>query len=60
MIENIDASRGENLLPMGLSEDCVLKRDIAKDQQISYADVQIPEGRLCDKIRAEQDAHFFK
>jgi predicted homoserine dehydrogenase-like protein len=58
MIENIQMSRSQNLLPMGLSEDCRLKRSISRDEPITYADIEIPEGRLCDKIRAEQDAHF--
>ena len=57
-IENYDVSRAENLLPMGLSEGCYLKRDIPKDQAITYNDVRLPEGRLSDKLRAEQDAHF--
>jgi predicted homoserine dehydrogenase-like protein len=41
-----------------LSGDCVLKRDVAKDQPISYRDVQLPAGRVCDRLRAEQTAHF--
>jgi len=57
-IENADISRGQHLLPMGISENCRLKRDIPKDQQIAYEDVELPEGRLCDKLRAEQDAFF--
>ena len=58
MIENSSVSRSENLLPMGLSEDCRLKRNIAKDQPICYADVEIPSGRLCDRLRREQDDYF--
>lgn len=58
MIENTPTSQSQNLLPMGLSEDCRLKRSISKDQPITYADVQFPEGRLCDKLRSEQNAHF--
>ena len=57
-IENYGVSRAENLLPMGLSEGCYLKRDIPINQAISYNDVRLPEGRLSDKLRAEQDAHF--
>lgn len=58
MIENAAIQRGENLLPMGLSEGCRLKRDILRDRTIAYEDVEIPEGRLCDKLRREQDACF--
>jgi predicted homoserine dehydrogenase-like protein len=43
---------------MGLSHGCRLKRKIAKDQAIAYADVELPAGRLSDKLRAEQDAYF--
>jgi predicted homoserine dehydrogenase-like protein len=58
MIENSDVCQAENLLPMGLSEGCCLKKDVPKDQVITYADVELPEGRLCDKLRAEQTAYF--
>jgi predicted homoserine dehydrogenase-like protein len=58
MIENSEVCQSENLLPMGLSEGCRLKKDIPKDQVIAYADAELPEGRLCDKLRAEQTAHF--
>ena len=58
MIENSDICRAENLLPMGLSAGCRLRRDIPIDQAITYADVELPEGRLSDKLRAEQNAYF--
>jgi predicted homoserine dehydrogenase-like protein len=58
MIENSGVSNAEGLLPMGLSERCVLTQDIRKDQVITYTDVELPEGRLCDKLRAEQNDHF--
>ena len=57
-IENYDVSRAEHLLPMGLSEECYLKRDISMNRAITYGDVRLPEGRLSDKLRAEQDARF--
>lgn len=49
----------ENLLPMGLAEGCRLKRDISKDQVLTYEDVELPHDRLCDKLRKEQDNYFF-
>ncbi|MDY7076055.1 MAG: 3-hydroxyacyl-CoA dehydrogenase NAD-binding domain-containing protein [Chloroflexota bacterium] len=58
MIENSDVCQVENLLPMGLSQGCRLKRDVPRDHAITYADVELPEGRLCDELRAEQNAHF--
>jgi predicted homoserine dehydrogenase-like protein len=56
--ENSDIVRAENLLPIGLAEGCRLKRDVPKDQTLTYADVEVPEGRLCDALRAEQNEHF--
>lgn len=50
--------REQRLLPMGLAEGCRLQRDIPKDQVLTYDDVEFPAGRLCDKLRAEQDAYF--
>jgi predicted homoserine dehydrogenase-like protein len=58
MIENIDVSLAEDLLPMGLSEGCHLRRNIPKDHAITYADVELPPGRLADRLRSEQDAYF--
>ncbi|MFH7242860.1 MAG: NAD(P)H-dependent oxidoreductase [Spirulina sp.] len=56
--ENADVVQRQRLLPMGLAEGCQLKRAIPKDQAITYDDVILPAGRLCDQLRAEQDAHF--
>jgi predicted homoserine dehydrogenase-like protein len=56
--ENAGIAQAQNLLPMGLAEGCRLKKDIAKDQVLTYEDVELPAGRLCDKLRAEQNAYF--
>lgn len=58
LLENADVSRKENLLPIGLSQGCVLKRTIKKDQVIKYSDVKLPADRLCDKLRDEQNNFF--
>ncbi|MBC2709789.1 MAG: NAD(P)-dependent oxidoreductase [Desulfosarcina sp.] len=58
MLENTSVCQMENLLPMGLSEGCRLKTDIQKDQPINYHDVELPKGRLCDRLRAEQNQYF--
>ncbi len=58
MIENSDVSREERLLPMGISEKCVLKRDVPKDAAITYADVQLPARRLSDELLDEQNARW--
>ncbi|MBC7250175.1 MAG: Gfo/Idh/MocA family oxidoreductase [Anaerolineae bacterium] len=58
LLENAEVCHAENLLPMGISPGCRLKRDISKDQVITYDDVELPEGRLCDQLRAEQMKYF--
>ncbi|AUT01583.1 NAD(P)-dependent oxidoreductase [Nostoc sp. CENA543] len=56
--ENSDIVQQQNLLPMGLAEGCRLKRDIPKDQVLTYDDIELPTGRLCDQLRAEQNKYF--
>jgi predicted homoserine dehydrogenase-like protein len=46
-------------LPEGLVLGCRLKRDIAMDQVLTYNDVDLPAGRLADRLRGEQYEHFF-
>jgi predicted homoserine dehydrogenase-like protein len=58
--ENSELVYDEKLLPMGLAEGCRLKRDIPRDYVLTYDDVELPEGRICDKLRAEQNAHFYR
>ena len=45
-------------LPEGLVVGCVLRRDIARDEVLSYDDVDLPTGRLADRLRAEQLERF--
>lgn len=56
--ENYPLSRAENLLPIGLAEGCKLRRAVAQDAVLSYADVEVPDGRIGDRLRAEQDELF--
>uniref|UniRef100_UPI000CEED881 NAD(P)H-dependent oxidoreductase n=1 Tax=Chroococcidiopsis sp. TS-821 TaxID=1378066 RepID=UPI000CEED881 len=56
--ENADVVQAQRLLPMGLAKGCRLKRDLPKDAVLTYDDVELPPGRLCDELRAQQDAHF--
>jgi predicted homoserine dehydrogenase-like protein len=58
LMDSYENCRKENALPIALSLDCILKRDITKDAPISYRDVELPSGRLCDTLRAKQTAHF--
>ncbi|MDJ0367175.1 NAD(P)-dependent oxidoreductase [Hymenobacter sp. H14-R3] len=58
LAENFPLARQQNLLPIGVAEGCVLRHDVPKDQVLTYDDVLLPEGRLVDKLRREQDAYF--
>lgn len=58
-IDNADVVHEMDLLPMGLSEGCRVKRDIAQDQPLTYSDVDLPPHRLCDQLRREQNSQFF-
>jgi predicted homoserine dehydrogenase-like protein len=58
LCENVEVARPERLLPMGIAEGCRMTRDVGKDSVLSYHDVQIPEGRLSDKLREEQESWF--
>ncbi len=55
---NVEEMSARQYLPEGLVEGCRLKRPIAKDEVLTYADVELPEGRIADRLRAEQYRHF--
>ena len=55
---NSDEMSSGRYLPEGLVEGCRLTRAVAKDAVLTYDDVELPEGRLADRLRAEQYAHF--
>jgi predicted homoserine dehydrogenase-like protein len=59
LCENSDITLKESLLPIGLAEGCILKKDVPKDQVLTRNDVFIPEGRLGDRLRMEQDNFSF-
>ena len=56
--ETAEITAEQQLLPIGLAEGCVLRNDIPKDQVLTYADVTLPKGRFCDKLRQEQNEYF--
>ena len=55
---NADEMSSSQYLPEGLVEGCRLIRDVKKDAVLTYSDVELPEGRLADRLRAEQYRHF--
>jgi predicted homoserine dehydrogenase-like protein len=58
LIDNRAAARAIDALPLALSEGCILRRDIAKDDVISFADVDSPRGRLVETLWREQNARW--
>ncbi len=55
-LENADVATAQKLLPFGVAEGCTMKRDVARDQVLTYDDVELPVGRVIDRLRAEQQA----
>jgi predicted homoserine dehydrogenase-like protein len=55
---NADEMSERQYLPEGLVEGCKLKHGIKKDAVLTYSDVELPSGRLADRLRAEQYQHF--
>jgi predicted homoserine dehydrogenase-like protein len=58
LIENATAARAMAALPIGLSEGCVLRRDVSKDEVLSFNDVEAPTGRLAEALWQEQNARW--
>ena len=59
LVENLPTARAQDLLPIGLAEGCRLKRAISKDALLTFADVELPPNRLCDRLWREQLVRFF-
>jgi predicted homoserine dehydrogenase-like protein len=58
LIDNHAAARSMNALPIGLSEGCVLRRNISKDSVLAFDDVDVPKGRIIDRLWREQDERW--
>jgi predicted homoserine dehydrogenase-like protein len=58
LAENYEVAQQQNLLPLGVAEGCRLRHDVPQDQVLTYDDVELPEGRLIDRLRREQEARF--
>ncbi len=55
LIEEYKKAKKEKLLPVGLSEGCILKKDIEKDQLINYNDVDLSIDPALLNLRKSQD-----
>ena len=56
--ENHDIARKGNMIPMSLIEGCRLKHDLLRDEILTYEDIDVPAGRLVDKLYKEQIGYF--
>ena len=59
LIDNFETSLDEGLLPMGVSQNCRMLRDVPIDRPITYSDVELPKGRQIDDLRREMVQKFF-
>ncbi len=59
LIDNFETSLEGNLLPMGVAENCVVRRPVAMDTALTYEDVDLPAGRQIDQLRNEMISSFY-
>ncbi|MHB1346737.1 MAG: NAD(P)H-dependent oxidoreductase, partial [Candidatus Humimicrobiaceae bacterium] len=55
LIELHEITKKERYLPIGISEGCVLKKKISKDEPITYEDVELNENSILFNLRKIQD-----
>ncbi|MGB2677990.1 MAG: Gfo/Idh/MocA family oxidoreductase [Candidatus Acidiferrum sp.] len=58
LIDNTAAARAIDALPLSLSENCVVRRDVARDEVISFTDVEEPARGVVDELWSEQMARW--
>jgi predicted homoserine dehydrogenase-like protein len=58
LIDNAPAARAAAALPIALSEDCILRRDISKDSVLALEDVEMPAGRATEALWREQNSRW--
>lgn len=58
LIDNAPAARAHNALPIALSDGCVIRRAVSKDEVLSFDDVERPTGGLVDQLWHEQNARW--
>jgi predicted homoserine dehydrogenase-like protein len=58
LIDNAAAARAVTALPIGLSEGCLLLRDISKDDVISFNDVEASPPSRVEALWREQNARW--
>jgi predicted homoserine dehydrogenase-like protein len=58
LVDNAAVARAQAALPIGLSEGCILRRDISKDDALSFDDVDLPSEGLAQSLWREQLARW--
>ena len=58
LIDNRVAARKEAALPIGLSEGCILRRDVPRDAVLSFTDVDSPPPGMVEALWQEQNARW--
>jgi predicted homoserine dehydrogenase-like protein len=56
LVDSAATTAAEELLPIGLAHGCRLLVDVPRDRPLRRSDVEVPAGRLCDELHAEQRA----
>jgi predicted homoserine dehydrogenase-like protein len=58
LIDNTAAARAAEALPIALSENCILRRDVSKDRVLTLDDVEVPRGGIAEALWREQRARW--
>jgi len=58
LVDNRAPARAADALPIGLSEGCVLRRDVSKDDVLSFTDVESPADDLVRRLWREQNERW--
>ena len=58
LIDNAAAARAKSALPIGLSEGCVLRRNVSKDDMLLFDDVELSLGLTVEALWSEQNARW--
>jgi predicted homoserine dehydrogenase-like protein len=56
LIDNASVARSLAALPIGLSEGCVLRRDLSKDAVVTFNDVDMPPAGVVQSLWREQNS----
>lgn len=58
LVDNATSARAMMALPIALSEGCVMRRNVSKDEVLSFEDVVMPAGGVVEELWREQNAKW--